>query len=322
MAVHEKGAEHKETWTGLEEPLGEMVVPVSLGAFDCVLVCVVFGDRLVREQCICFGKAEHILPDYQGWQIAGTREIKGTGMNVRASTYVDRGSARVGNRWFTREWSAFLGNTVSLLDQAGDFEWMNGRSNEFELEVDGATLTMMDFAEVSWSEENNPAGATLVARQIASSLEFRIRTLAFHSNPGLVRFVAVANTGDRPVRVDRAIVEMLPIRASDAEVVELAWSVDGVGRDGWYPADRAVVLRYYARGLVLGFEARAVVARAGGEGPWQVEAPGPIEVAPGKAHTFPVSFLLPYTGEFGDYARRTYAECVQLVRRVQEGSLP
>jgi hypothetical protein len=243
-------------------------------------------------------------------------------MNIRASTYVDRGSARVGNRWFVREWSTFLGYTASLLDQAGGFEWINGRSNEFELEVNGATLTTMDFAEVSWSEENNPAGATLVARQIAPSLEFRIRTLAFHSNPGLVRFAAVANTGDTPIRVDRAIVETLPIRASGAEVVELAWSVDGAGRDGWCPSDRAVVLRYYARGLVLGCETGALVARAGEEGPWQVEALGPMEVAPGKAYKLPVSFLLPYTGQFGDYARSTYAECVQLVRRVQEGSLP
>ena len=54
----------------------------------------------------------------------------------KAYTYVDAGTAVLGNDWVERQWSAFLGRTISLVQKPGG-EWVAHANPEFEVVADG-----------------------------------------------------------------------------------------------------------------------------------------------------------------------------------------
>ncbi len=53
----------------------------------------------------------------------------------RAYTEIGPAVAAIGNAWFERSWSAFIGCTMGLAQRAGTLDWLQERSPEFQIET-------------------------------------------------------------------------------------------------------------------------------------------------------------------------------------------
>ncbi len=237
-------------------------------------------------------------------------------MNKRAYTYVDRTLAIVGNHWMERTWSAFLGNTCSLLQKHCEIEWVAGASSEFVVSNDDCRLDVMDFGEVTWSEQNSVAGATLVCLQQRPNLEVCVKTLAYHENPGIRRRVSVRNRGEEEVIVRRITLEQLPILPDGITVLT----------NGFEQAHKALDIETSERGIALNRkDGRGIITGIDGGGHYSVfgrececcclSVLGPKRLAPGKVWKLPATYILPYAGDLTDTVRTTYAHLLMQLRK-------
>lgn len=237
-------------------------------------------------------------------------------MDERAYTYVDRTHAVVGNHWMERTWSAFLGNTYSLLQKHCEIEWITGPSSEFEIRDENRSFDMMDFGEVIWSEENSSIGATLVCRQQHPDLEVCIKTLAYHKNPGMRRRVSVRNRSDKEIIIRRVTLERLPISPDGVTVLT----------DGFEQPQNAVDFDTLERGIALAREdGRGIITGIDGGGHYSAFSRpceccclallGPTCVAPGEVWKLPATYILPYAGDLTETVRTTYAQLLMHLRK-------
>jgi len=237
-------------------------------------------------------------------------------MNKRAYTYVDRTHAIVGNYWMERTWSAFLGNTCSLLQRHCEIEWVAGASSEFELTNENCRLDVMDFGEVIWSEQNSPAGATLVCLQQRPDLEVCVKTLAYHENPGMRRRVSVRNRGHEEIIIRRITLEQLPISSDGITVL-----TDGFGQAqdtvDIETSERGIALaRDDGRGIITGIDGGGLYSAFGRECDCcRLALHGPKRLAPGKIWKLPATYILPYAGDLAETVRTTYAQLLMHLRK-------
>lgn len=152
---------------------------------------------------------------HHGLEARATRQMQ----LERAYTYVDAGSARAGNRWAERRWSAFLGQTVEVQFPSHQWEWTSSPSPEFEIQCEGRALGFMDLGTVEWSEECDSFGATLVAAYTGGVLELATRCTFFHYHPGARRRWLLYNGGATSLKVPELRLDILAVR-SDTVVVE------------------------------------------------------------------------------------------------------
>lgn len=245
-----------------------------------------------------------------------------TTVGVRAYTHIDRGRAAVGNRWLERSWSTFLGNTVSLIQKDGPFEWMAGQSGEFRVALDEALLEILDFGDIEWSEEANSHGASLLCRRRHARYELSVRTFAYHDLPAMVRTVNVTNLGTGYASIDHVLSERLPIRHSDVRVYTSDFS-SGNGPTVWETHHHAAAIALDDRGMFVGqmngglFFLFAPDARE-----CAVAATGPTKLAPGETWRTPPSFLVPFVGLTRDAASTVYAQFVQRFLDHRESGAP
>ena len=233
---------------------------------------------------------------------------------ARAYTYVDRSQATVGNQWFERSWSAFLGNTNSLFQQRGEVEWITSRCPEFEVLCDDAALNVMDFGEVVWSEENSPVGATLVGRQVRPGCEVTVSTLAYHDNPGMRRLVSIRNTGAKPIIIRRVAIEQLSVRQEGLCVLSHGFERQHETLD-WETEERGPALAVNGRGLFLGVEGGArFAAFTRDPNVCSVYVHGPKRLDPGAVWELPPAFILPFHGDIHDASRTVLAELLMRLR--------
>ena len=237
-------------------------------------------------------------------------------MATRAQTYVDRGKAVVSNRWMTREWSSFMGNTASLVQCDGDFDWIGRRCPEFSVVIDGARLGVMDFGEVRWSEESDDFGASLVARQVRPGLTFTIRTTVFHDVPGLLRSTSLRSSGDKRVRVARAVTESLCLAPGD-----VGFKTHGFAQThaaiAWRTEERAAAIVSNDRGLIFGKCDEGVLELfEPDEGLCAVAYESEAALAPGDALRFPDTFLVPYTGNLQEAVSGVFSAFLLKRRRM------
>lgn len=239
-------------------------------------------------------------------------------MNDRAYTYIDRSRAVVGNRWMERTWSAFLGNTTSLLQKAGEFEWLERKGPEFRVVTDEGPLEVLDFGETAWSEENSPRGGTLVSVQSRPGIEITLRTTALHDHPAFVRTVSVLNTGGEPLTVREFLPERLPLRRDGLQVYTEDFSSGAVSAD-WHATQPAAALALGDRGLFFG-------SRGGGhfrlfadeDGECAVRIAGPRRLEPGQTWRLEPTFLIPYTGWLQEAATTLYSQFLLRYLSVEE----
>ncbi len=226
----------------------------------------------------------------------------------RAYTYIDRGRAVAGNRWMERVWSAFLGNTVSLVQKEPGFEWIVGQSAEFRLALEDNLLDVLDFGEVDWSEESSPIGASLVCRQRHGRFEMVIRTLVYHDLPVMVRAVNVTNLGPGRVRIDHLLSDRLPLRHPGVRVYTHDFA-QSHGPTVWETHEHAAAIAVDDVGLFFGRRGGGLFFLFAPEAQeCAVTVPGPLELASGETwHTSP-TFLLPYSGLTRDAAATVYSQ--------------
>jgi len=218
----------------------------------------------------------------------------------RAYTRIDPGIARVGNTWFERTWSTFIGDTIELQHKSRGIEWTAGKSLEFHLEVDGEALGVMELGEREWSEACNPFGAGLVARYGGDKLALVIGTLALHTNPGMLRTAHIMNRSETPVRVNAVATEALALRREDVRVYTQDFQREQVAV-AWETSESTAALLHGDGGLVLGMQ---------GGGRFELFAPDGTQcvlraleektLAPGEHWRLPDTFVLPFSCSLKD----------------------
>ena len=241
-------------------------------------------------------------------------------MTERAFTYVDRGQAKVGNRWVERTWSTFVGHTTGLARMPEEIEWTAGLCREFSLLVDGEPLGVMDFGEVEWSEENGPAGATLVARKMRPGFEVDIRTLALHDSPALVRTVTLRNTGRNDVAVSRVVVDSLGLTQEGVRVYTQGFATHHDAIE-WRTDERAAALVRDREVLFVGSEAPCTFRlHAPDAGVCAVAHEAPQPLAAGATLLFPSTYLLATSGDLAECARTTFTDFLVRLRALRRAA--
>jgi len=188
-----------------------------------------------------------------------------------------------------------MGGTVSLTNSTNQFEWLAGRSSEFEVLLGSHRLGLMDFGEIEWAEENSPVGATLVVRKKRPGLEILIRTLAFHDRPGMERRFALINVSDQTICLGPVCLEILRFRCGVTAVKTSSGGLVLLHED---PAGKC--------GLMIGAEAGCVIEPRGEE--YVIVFPEKRQLPPTGQWALPGAFLFSFTGEVNLAMESAYAE--------------
>ncbi len=216
----------------------------------------------------------------------------------RAYTYVATGTARLGNRWFERRWTTFLGTTIELRLKEVDFDWLTRHGAEFSLAVNGETREGPHLGAAEWSEECDQYAATLVCRYSQPGLEVIVRTGALHDGPGMFRSAQVMNSAREPVTISNVALEILPLRTEGAVVYTDGFAKESEALAWETTEETAAVVVKRRRGLFLGID---------GGGRFELFAPDRERcalvlteervLAPGAVWEFPEAFVALFTGD-------------------------
>jgi hypothetical protein len=197
----------------------------------------------------------------------------------------------------TRRWTTFMGNTIALCPEEGEFDWFTAKSEELLLTVDGVARGLLELGGVEWSEECDQYAAVLVGRYSGSGLDVTVRNGAFHENAAFFRQVLVHNSSAAVVTIDRAVLEVLPIHHPRMLVMTDEFSVEHEAVN-WKTSESAAVILAPRYSLLVGIE---------GGGRFELFDPDPetcalvcddaVTLAPGEKHVYPETVILPFTGD-------------------------
>jgi len=203
----------------------------------------------------------------------------------RAYTHADITRVCLGNAWFEREWSGFLGHSVSLIQQPDDAEWMSDMGTEFRLVIGGDMVGIMELGAVAWSEEQSPYGASVVAHFDGDALAMEIRTMALHAEPGMFRRVTLQNLTDAPMMLDAAALELIPMEMAACTGVEMTLPAAPWERAAGFAISRPGrhLLCAAEHGLTMSLDADSGLT---------LDLQGPITLPPGQRVTLPEALLL------------------------------
>lgn len=212
----------------------------------------------------------------------------------RAQTYVDVGSARVGNAGITRTFSAFLGPTVGLRLGSAGAEWVPRQAPELSITVDGTPKSCMQLGGASWSEEAHAHAATLTGEYDDAGLVVQVRTTALHEAPALLREMSVHNYTAAPVTVSEVVVDALLLQASELRLGP-DWTTRVFAHAG--PGETPVLLAGPSGGLAWGMAGTGLFAlRTEDPALCAVTVPGTWTLAPGSSWRSPASWMVAYVG--------------------------
>lgn len=108
------------------------------------------------------------------------------------------------NRAFERAYSAYLGNSISLVSRADGTEWLGPRSEEFSFLADGRRHALLEVGYVEWFEDLGPLGAVLVQRRSGNGFFVTLEDVALAHSPMLLRRMTISNLTHGPVHIARA----------------------------------------------------------------------------------------------------------------------
>lgn len=226
-------------------------------------------------------------------------------MKGRAHTTVTPGTARIGNRWFERGWSAFIGNTIELTQQPGPFEWAVGDGVEFRVECEDRSRGVMELGAIEWSEECTPHAAGLVMRKESpEGLGVTVLTHAFHDHPGQLRRVRVFNAGTRIFAISRICLEALPLRRDEVQF-HVADTAEPCRRTIWVGDGEVAITQPGGRGLLCGMDGAARYELFDPDPRMcAIVIPGNRVLPPGQFYDLPPALLIPFTGGPGEATQR------------------
>lgn len=216
----------------------------------------------------------------------------------RAYTRIDLNRAIVGNRWIERSWSGFFGNTHSVIQKAGDTEWVTGQNPEFMVTMDGKDEGINELGEILISDHASELGASVSVVKSRPGLELSYTTTALHEIPVLLRSFSIRNIGTDSLTVDRVCTESLQWEPEPCDFfgehfrVELTdtWSSSG--------ANPALAVQQKNRGLIFGALDEALVQFSRADVPEsQVHATGSVSLEPLQTWEAPKSYLMAFEGD-------------------------
>jgi hypothetical protein len=219
----------------------------------------------------------------------------------RAYTRITQGNVVLGNRFAERVWSAFIGNTVSLLEKPNDREWTRRRSPEFFFGTPDVLFDPMALGDISWSEFYAPHGAGICCEKSCETLLFSIDSMCFHSCAGIRRSAALTNHDETPLLIEHAAFEALS--APDVPGLEYIQnftpSANANAAAGW----RWAAMANASGGLLTGVAGDCEFRLDSPEpGQWSWIAPGPVTLAPGETFFFPECVLINFSGPMEESA--------------------
>lgn len=219
---------------------------------------------------------------------------------MRAYTYIDKTKAHAGNAWIDRGWSAFFGATTSLVDRIGRFDWIASRCGEIGAQVQGHRFGVLDFGEVEFSEENSPLGATLIVEKRRPGLTVRIRTMAFHEFPAMLRMVTFLNLCEGELRLDPVTVDCMALRKAELTPATLYVLPQADGAP-WEFSPDALIAKAENGGLVLGTSKGCAIQQMPDKITFKVA--GKDALNSGRQWALPPTFYFAFEKHFDDQAQ-------------------
>lgn len=195
---------------------------------------------------------------------------------------IGRLECALGNAAFSRVYSAYLGNAISLITAADGTEWLGPRSAEFGFTLDGRVVGLLEAGYVEWIDDTGLLGAALTQRRMGDGIMVKIEEIALERRPILLRRLHLVNLGHGPLHVSRA--------------AALDWALRG--RTEVHPdAPGALVCRSAPEtGLFLAAEGLVPEAERGELDTGRLIAPGERTLAPGETWSLPVIAAARFAG--------------------------
>lgn len=235
----------------------------------------------------------------------------------RAYTRINHGNAVLGNCFAERVWSAFIGNTVSLIEKPSGREWTRKRSPEFFFATETALIDLMTLGNVSWSEFYTPHGAGINCEKGDETLQLSMDMMCFHSCAGIRRLAALTNISSEPMTIQHAAFETLA--APDLPNLEHI--------ENYVPPEAANVPEEWRWAVFAGRSGGLLIGAAGAcefrmnspeQGQWSWIAQGPVTLGPGEHKAFPETMLAHFAGPLEESAQGVLAKF--FTRRAQAAS--
>lgn len=216
----------------------------------------------------------------------------------RAYTRIDLNRAIVGNRWLERSWSGFFGNTHSVIQKAGETEWVTAQNPEFSVKINGSSEGINELGEININDEYSEMGASICVVKARPGLEISYTTTALHEIPVLLRSFVIRNTGSESLTLESIRVESLQWEPEPCQFWADQFRVELT--DAWTSAgpNPAISVQHNNRGLIFGALDEATIKLERAEFPGcHVAATGGIELAPLETWHSPKTYLLAFEGD-------------------------
>ena len=198
----------------------------------------------------------------------------------------------LGNAAFTLRYSAYLGNTTSLIGHGDEVEWLGPRSEEFSFAANRRKHGVLDVGYVEWIDDFGPLGAVLTQRRMGSGFALKIKDVALRKPGALLRRVTLTNASGEPQVI--------------TEAVPLAWTLRG-RTECLDAAPGALCSRSAAERGLFFYGAGLRPEATPGEldcGRLLVEATRTLVT--GESWTWPILWIAPFSGPVGEAWLRTH----------------
>lgn len=235
---------------------------------------------------------------------------------MKSATYtkIEHGTVYLGNDQWERQWSNFMGNTLSIFDKRSDREWVQP-SPEFRIEADTGVYTHFELGYTEWHEHRDSMGAGVVARHRGEVFELEIENILFHNTPGTLRRYRLFNVSAEAQTIQSVALECLKLESPGAQVyfdnfetISASFCQEST--------ESALAICDPMGGLILGI--------AGG-GKYELFQPDSSlcslvhhvkhVLEPGKQWVLPETLLLPFAGKLDKSAQKNYAALLELSRQ-------
>ena len=248
-------------------------------------------------------------------------------MNDRSYTYIDAGTAIIGNRWCERRWSSFMGYSTEITCLTSDINWLASNNTEFVIHYDKDILGLRDLGEIAWSEEANSHMAVLECRKSNGAMVLVTRSTIFHGSPGILRKSYLANVSEKPGNFLAAVTDTIfPLDDMlRAEVLHynprIAADRDITGLIRSNPPPLTVSLWRKDGGLIIGTEGPGgFVAQLENKGEIALVAYCPTTLFPGGILHLPESYIIPFRGANEEARKRAHGDFVRARREWMDWS--
>jgi len=239
-------------------------------------------------------------------------------MSERAYSYIDRGNAIAGNEFIQRAWANFTGQTFSLYDKRGKFDWVTGRTSDFVIRTPDGDITFMDIGDVDCSELANPFGAGITLRRRGPKVSLTTETIVLHELPAYAVRHRLLNRTEEELVVDGFARECLVMELAKREVytdyLETAQESARATCDdkavGVWTGQNGIFAGQHGGGTYDLFHSDPAMIR--------IETKEGFRLAPGEDMAFPYLYVAFFTGAIQDASRKMLGDVLMAVKKMED----